>query len=103
MSLTSKERADLRADAHHLRPLVHVGHEGLTPAIKKSLDDALRTKELVKVQLARTTEVSAKEAASELAEAMGAEIVQTIGRTTTLFRFNPELERKKGKERPWRE
>ena len=102
MTLTSKERAELRAEAHHLSPLVHVGHQGLTDTVLQTLDDALRTRELVKVALARTTDVSAKDAAHELAEKLGADVVQTIGRTCTLFRENPELKRKAGAAPPWR-
>jgi RNA-binding protein len=102
MTLSSKERAELRAEAHHLTPAVHVGHQGLTDALLHSLDDALRTRELVKVALAKATDMSAKEAAHQLAEKLGADVVQTIGRTCTLFRENPELERKKGAPAPWR-
>lgn len=102
MTLTSRERATLRAEAHHLDPLVHVGHSGLTDALRQTLDDALRTHELVKVALAKSTELSAKEAAGQLAEQLGADVVQTIGRTCTLYRENPDLERKKGAAPPWR-
>ena len=102
MTLSSKERAELRAEAHHLNPLVHVGHQGLTDPLFQTLDDALRTRELVKVALAKTTDVSAKDAAHRLAERMGAEVVQTIGRTVTLFRENPDVKRKKGDAPPWR-
>jgi RNA-binding protein len=102
MTLSSKERAELRAEAHHLTPAVHVGHQGLTDTVLQTLDDALRTRELVKVALARTTDVSAKDAAHELAEKLGADVVQTIGRTCTLFRENPELKRKAGSPPPWR-
>jgi RNA-binding protein len=102
MTLSSRERAELRAEAHHLKALVHVGHQGLTDALHQALDDALRTRELVKVALARTTDVSAKDAAHALAERMGADVVQTIGRTVTLYRENPDLKRKKGDAPPWR-
>jgi RNA-binding protein len=102
MTISSKERATLRAEAHHLDPLVHVGHHGLTDALRQTLDEALRTHELVKVALSRTTDVSAKEAAHQLAEQLGADVVQTIGRTCTLYRENPDLERKKGAPPPWR-
>jgi RNA-binding protein len=102
MTLSSKERAALRAEAHHLHPLVHVGHQGLTDALRQTLDDALRTHELVKVALSKSTDVSAKDAAHELAEQLGADVVQTIGRTCTLYRENPDLERKKGAAPPWR-
>ncbi|MEO6525345.1 MAG: YhbY family RNA-binding protein [Gemmatimonadaceae bacterium] len=102
MTLSSKERAELRAEAHHLSPVVHVGHQGLTEALRQTLDDALRTHELVKVALAKTTGVAAKDAAYQLAEQVGADVVQTIGRTCTLYRENPDLERKKGAPPPWR-
>ena len=102
MTLSSRERAELRAEAHHLTPLVHVGHQGLTDPLVQTLDDALRTRELVKVALAKTTEVSAKDAARQLADRMGADIVQTIGRTVTLYRENPDLKRKAGAAAPWR-
>ena len=102
MKLTSKERAELRAEAHHLQALVHVGHHGLTPSVLASLDDALRTHELVKVQLGKPVDVSAKVLAGDLADKVDAEVVQVIGKTVTLFRENPDLERKKGAGPPWR-
>ena len=102
MTLSSKERAELRAEAHHLTPAVHVGHQGLTDSVLQTLDDALRTRELVKVALAKTTDVSAKDASHQLAERLGADVVQTIGRTCTLFRENPDLKRKAGAAPPWR-
>ena len=102
MTLSSKERAELRGEAHHLAPVVHVGHQGLTDALMQTLDDALRTRELVKVSLAQSTDVSAKDASHQLAEKLGADVVQTIGRTCTLFRENPDLKRKKDAPPPWR-
>jgi RNA-binding protein len=101
MTMRGKDRAALRAEAHHLSPTVHVGHLGITPSLLDTLDDALRTRELVKVQVSRNADLSAKEAAADLSEQMRAEVVQVIGRTLTLYRYNPELDRKDG-EAPWR-
>ena len=91
MTLTSKERADLRARAHHLSAMVHVGHQGLTETVRQTLDDALRTKELVKVQFGKTFDGKPKQIANDVAAQVGAEVVQAIGRTVTLYRENPEL------------
>ena len=102
MTLTSKRRAELRAEAHHLAASVHLGHQGATPALVKSLDDALRTHELVKVQLNRTADAQPKAAANVLAERLGADVVQVIGRTATLYRENPEIKKKEGAQPPWR-
>lgn len=100
MSMTGKARAELRAEAHHLDVQVHIGHAGLTDAVLASLADVLRTRELVKVQVAKGGELSARDAANQAAEALGAEVIQVIGRTFTVYRHNPEL--KKGDLPPWR-
>jgi RNA-binding protein len=101
MPLTSKERAELRGEAHHLSASVHVGQHGLTDTLKQTLDDALRTQELVKIQFGKNIDVDVKDGANELAQAMGADVVQVIGKTATLYRENPDLKRKQGIP-PWR-
>ena len=103
MKLTSKERATLRGEAHHLKAMVHVGHHGVTDTVRESIDDVLRTRELVKIQLGRLDDVKPKQLAGELAAQLGAEVVQVIGKTLTLFRENPDLPRTKGDEPPWRQ
>ncbi|MBX3131844.1 MAG: YhbY family RNA-binding protein [Gemmatimonadaceae bacterium] len=102
MTMTTKERATLRSECNRLKPTLHVGAEGITGPVLAALDDLLRTRELVKVQLNKSVEVSAKSAANDLAKRLKAEVIQVIGRTTTLYRHNPELKRKAGALPPWR-
>jgi RNA-binding protein len=102
MTLSGKARAELRGEAHHLQPLVQVGHQGVTPTLLQSLEDALRARELVKVQLSKQSELDIRVAARELADATGAQVVQVIGRTTTLYRHNPELPRRRDDPPPWK-
>lgn len=101
--MKGKERAELRAEAHHLDPTVHVGQHGLTPSLITSLDDALRTRELVKVKLGFKDDLlKPKDVAESLALATKSDIVQVIGRTATLFRENPDIKKKRGDVPPWR-
>ena len=100
--MKGKDRAELRSEAHHLDPTVHVGHLGITPAVVSTLDDALRTRELVKVKLAKGSDVKPKDAAGNLATSTASEVVQVIGRTATFYRENPDLPRKKGDLPPWK-
>ncbi len=102
MTLTPKERAALRSECNTLRALAHMGADGMSQPFLSALDDALRTHELVKVQLPKSTAKTPRVIAHELAEALGADVVQTIGKTCTLYRFNPEMKRKKGAPPPWR-
>ena len=89
MTLTSKQRAELRGQAHHLNVTVHVGHQGITDSLKQSLDDALRNHELVKIQFSKNAVFTPKKAANDLASMVAADVVQAIGRTATLFRAKP--------------
>jgi len=81
--------------------MVHVGQHGLTDASRQTVDDALRTHELVKIQFTKTADLDVRDAANELANGLSADVVQVIGRTATLYRENPELKRKDGIP-PWR-
>ncbi len=101
MTMTGKERAALRAEANRLTATVHVGHAGANDSAVRSLDDVLRTHELVKVQLSKNTEVKPKELARQLAVSTRSDVVQVIGRTATFYRHNPDLKRKDGVP-PWR-
>ena len=98
--MKGRDRAELRSEAHHLDPQLHVGKEGLSATLITSLDDILRTRELVKVKLGKNADVKPKDAAASLALATKSEVVQVIGRTATFYRENPEL--KKGDIPPWR-
>ena len=100
--MKGKERAELRAEAHHLDPMIHIGHQGLTDSARDAVNDALRTHELVKVAISRTLETSPKLFAGEMAESLGAQVIQAIGRKITLYRHNPELWEKGRKSPPWK-
>ena len=102
MAITSKERAELRAEAHHLKALVHIGQHGITDTVRQTLDDVLRTHELVKIQFVKDADEAPKAIVNGIADQMRADVVQVIGRTATLYRHNAELKRKKGALPPWR-
>lgn len=84
--LTSSERARLRAMAHELKPVQHIGKEGVTEAVLRSVDEAFRTRELVKIRVLETAPGSAREIADAIIAARpNAQVVQTIGRVAVLY------------------
>lgn len=99
--MKGKERAELRAEAHHLEPLVHVGVSGATDAVLQTIDDTLRTHELVKIAIGRHEGLEPRTVANAMAEALAAEVIQVIGRKVTLYRHNPDLWDKPRKKAPW--
>ena len=89
--MTSKERAKLRAESHSLEPIFQIGKGGLSDAFFKQVDEALTTRELIKVRvLLETTPISPKEAAQELASRTGAEVIGVVGGVIILYRYSQE-------------
>jgi RNA-binding protein len=75
----------LRAQAHHLNPVVMVGGKGVTETLLAELDSALNCHELIKVSIAAPRE-ERKEIAAMLCEASKATLVQLIGGIAVLYR-----------------
>lgn len=93
--MTGKERAAFRAQANALEPLFHIGKSGMNEGVIRQTDDALRARELIKVKvLLESSPITPRQAADELAAAVGAEVIQVIGGVIVLYRESPELKEK---------
>ncbi len=91
MELTPKQRAHLKSLAHHLKPVVFVGKEGITDQTVRSLEEAFNTRELLKVKILEAAPLTAREGGTALAERIeGAVEVQAIGRVAVIYRPHPE-------------
>ena len=88
--LTSKQRAQLRSMANSDEVIIYIGKGGLNEAIYKQADDALEKRELIKGGLLESAPVSVREAADSVAAAVGADVVQVIGRKFVLYRESKE-------------
>ena len=89
--LTSKQRAHLRRLAHHLKPVAHIGAEGLTEAALRGVHEAFNTRELLKVKVLESAPASARETGDAVAQLLeGVHVAQTIGRTLVLYRRHPD-------------
>ena len=93
--MTGKERAAWRAKANSIEPLFQIGKGGLNDGIIKQTDDALRARELIKLKvLLDSSPISVRDAANEIAEKTGAEVIQVIGGVIVLYRESEELKQK---------
>ncbi len=86
MTLDRATLRALRSQAHHLTPTVRIGPNGVTPGVVQALDVEFKKTELVKVQCTKATAETTAAAATELAAAARADVVQVIGHTFTLHR-----------------
>ena len=86
MALTKKQIKQLRAMANSLKPLFYVGKNDLTEAAIKQADETIEKHELIKCAVQDGSELTAKEAAEQLGEQLGADVVQTIGNRFVIYR-----------------
>ena len=90
--LTSKQRAELRAQANGLDVTLIVGKEGITDTLIESAGILLESKELIKGKVLETAGLTAREASDQIAAATGAEGVQCVGYKFVLYRRSKKLE-----------
>jgi RNA-binding protein len=93
--ITGKQRSELKKLAQELKPTVMIGKEDITPSVISAIDDYLSAHELVKVQIQEGSLVEPKEAANEIANELGAEFVQAIGRRFVLYRRAADPDKRK--------
>ena len=91
--LTSKQRAQLRAMANPLEPVIHIGKGDIGDNLIKQADEALEARELIKCRVLETSLLNAREAADALAPAVRAEVVQVIGTKFVLYRQSHKKEK----------
>ena len=84
--LTSKQRAYLRSLSQSLDTIFQIGKGGITEEICAQIANALEARELIKARVLDNSGYSAKEAASEISEAIGCEVVSCVGSRFVLYK-----------------
>ncbi|MCW5604350.1 MAG: YhbY family RNA-binding protein [Burkholderiales bacterium] len=85
-TLTPAERSALKARAHHLNPVVMIGEAGVTPAMLKEIDIALKSHELIKIRGLGDDRERRGHLDSKICVALSASPVQHIGKILTTGR-----------------
>lgn len=87
---TGAQRRQLRALAHDFKPIVMIGHGGVSDSVIASLSQALYDHELVKVKVLNNFMGEIQEVAQDLAAGSNAALVQKVGRILLFYRQNPD-------------
>lgn len=87
--ITAALRKDLKARAHHIKPVVQIGQKGLTGTLVAAVDKALEDHELIKIKFIEYKEEK-NEISSKLSEETHSEIVDFIGNVVIFYRQNEE-------------
>ncbi|MFT4192465.1 MAG: YhbY family RNA-binding protein [Comamonas sp.] len=91
--LTPAQRKEHRADAHHLNPVVLIGSDGLSDAVRKEIDAALKAHGLIKVRVFSDDRLAREAMLKDLADSLGAAPIQHIGKLLVLWRPLPAKEK----------
>ena len=89
IQLSVADRKAHRAEAHHLDPVVMIGNDGLTPAVKKETDAALNAHGLIKVRVLGDDREQREAMFQELCDTLNAAPIQHIGKLLVLWRPKP--------------
>jgi RNA-binding protein len=101
LNLTPAQRREHRANAHHLNPVVLVGAEGLTAAVSKETDAALKAHGLIKLRVFSDERDTREAMLAQLCDELGAAPVQHIGKLLVLWRpIPPKAAKAPAAERP---
>ena len=90
--LTSKERAELRAQANSIDTTLIVGKEGVTETVIAEAETQLTARELIKGKVLETALMSAREVSDEICEATGADGVSCGGNKFVIYRFSEKCQ-----------
>ena len=90
--LTSKERAELRAQANSIDTTLMVGKSGVTEAVIAEAENLLTARELVKGKVLEGALLSPREVSDAICEETGAEGVAVIGTKFVIYRFSEKLQ-----------
>ena len=90
--LTSKERAELRAQANVLETTLMVGKDGVTENVIAEAENLLIARELVKGKVLESALMSAREVSDAICEATGAEGVACVGSKFVIYRFSEKCQ-----------
>ena len=99
IQLTIAQRKVHRAEAHHLSPVVMIGNDGLTAAVKKEADAALNAHGLIKVRVLGDDRAARETVYQTLADELNAAPIQHIGKLLVLWHPQPEKERTPDEDR----
>ena len=99
IALTTAQRKEHRAGAHHLEPVVMIGADGLTPAVEREVDGALKAHGLIKVRVFSDDRAAREAMLATLADRLGAAPIQHIGKLLVLWRPLPPKEKAEREDR----
>ncbi len=87
--LANHQKLQLRRKAHHLSPVVILGQEGYTAAVKQAIDEALLAHELIKIRVNAEDKSQRQQIVEAIVSDHQAELIQRVGHVLVIYRKRP--------------
>ena len=87
--MNSADKKSLRAKAHSLKPVIMIGQSGLTEADLAEIKSTILVHELIKIKI-RAPREQRKSISEQICTETDAELIQTIGQITVIYKINPD-------------
>jgi RNA-binding protein len=87
--VNAADKKKFKAQAHTLHPIVMIGQSGFTDAVLAEIELALNCHELIKMRI-RAEREDRKQITAKICMDTKAELIQSIGQISVIYRKNPE-------------
>lgn len=88
--LTGKQRSYLKSLANNIDPTYQIGKNGLSDNFIKQVEEAIESRELIKIKILQNSMLNPTEVANEIADKIEAEFVQSIGSRFVIYKESKE-------------
>lgn len=88
--MNNADKKKFKAQAHALKPVIMIGHAGLTAAVLAEIERALDFHELIKIRV-RAEREDRERISNEICTTTKTELIQKIGQISVIYRKNPQI------------
>lgn len=92
--IKSSDRKKLRGLAHHIKPIVQLGRNGLTDQLIQAVNTALNDHELIKLKF-MDFKSSKQVLSEEISKKSQSQVVGMVGNSVIFYKPNPNEEKRK--------
>ena len=88
--MNKKRKYQLKAEAHHLKPVILLGNQGLTDSVQQEIDNALSAHQLIKIKIPVSDKDERNKIIDEICNQQQSVHIDTVGHIAIIWRKNPD-------------
>jgi RNA-binding protein len=89
MTLTSQQKQELKKQAHHLKPMIQIGKNGVNPQQIEQIKIALQNHQLIKIKF-NNKKTQKEQLTQKITSQIESELINLIGNTIIIYKEKSE-------------